>query len=99
MTDNILFSKPDLFSAKRILVVQPHYDDNDIQIGGTLAKLAQNGAELLYLTVTDDLVGVINQSLSKPEMEKWLKDNQHQAAEIIGVKEQYWLGYPDAGTI
>jgi len=30
-------------------------------------------------------------------MEKWLKDNQYEAAKIIGVKEQYWLGYPDAG--
>ena len=65
MDDNILFSKPDLFAAERILVVQPHYDDNDIQMGGILAKLANNGAELIYLTVTDDLVGVIDQSLSK----------------------------------
>ncbi len=92
-----LFAKPDLFAARRILVVQPHYDDNDIQIGGTLAKLAQNGAELLYLTVTDDLVGVIDQTLSPAQMAAWLKDNQARAGEIIGVKEQYWLGYPDAG--
>ena len=97
MSDNVLFSKPDIFSAKRILVVQPHYDDNDIQIGGILAKLADNGAELIYLTVTDDLVGVIDQSLSPEKMEAWLKDNQEKAGDIIGVKKQYWLGYPDAG--
>lgn len=97
MSDNVLFSKPDLFAAERILVVQPHYDDNDIQIGGTLAKLAGNGAELIYLTVTDDLVGVIDQSLSKAKMEAWLIDNQEKAGEIIGVTEQHWLGYPDAG--
>jgi N,N'-diacetylchitobiose non-reducing end deacetylase len=97
MSDNILFSKPDLFSAERILVVQPHYDDNDIQIGGILAKLADNGAELIYLTVTDDLVGVIDQSLSNEKMEAWLIDNQEKAGDIIGVKKQYWLGYPDAG--
>jgi len=97
MSDNVLFSKPDIFSAERILVIQPHYDDNDIQIGGILAKLADNGAELIYLTVTDDLVGVIDQSLSKEQMETWLKDNQEKAGDIIGVKEQYWLGYPDAG--
>jgi N,N'-diacetylchitobiose non-reducing end deacetylase len=98
MPDTSLFSKPDIFSAKRILVVQPHYDDNDIQIGGTLAKLADSGVELIYLTVTDDLVGVIDQTLSPKKMEEWLKDNQEKAGHIIGVKEQYWLGYPDAGN-
>jgi N,N'-diacetylchitobiose non-reducing end deacetylase len=97
MTDDILFSHPDLFTAKRVLVVQPHYDDNDIFAGGTLAKLAESGVELVYLTVTDDLVGVIDQSLSAEAMAAWLKDNQLKAGEIIGVKEQYWLGYPDAG--
>ena len=30
-------------------------------------------------------------------MEAWLKDNQEKAGDIINVKEQYWLGYPDAG--
>jgi N,N'-diacetylchitobiose non-reducing end deacetylase len=97
MATDILFSYPDLFAAKRILVVQPHYDDNDIFAGGTLARLAESGVELVYLTVTDDLVGVIDQSLSAEAMAAWLKDNQLKAGEIIGVKEQYWLGYPDAG--
>lgn len=97
MSERNLFSKPDIFSAKRILVVQPHYDDNDIFAGGTLAKLAESGVELVYLTVTDDLVGVIDQTLSDEEMATWLKDNQEKAGDIIGVKEQYWLGYPDAG--
>lgn len=97
MPDNPLFAKPDLFAARRVLVVQPHYDDNDIAIGGTLAKLAETGADLLYLTVTDDLVGVVDQSLSAHKMADWLKDNQYKAGEIIGVKNQYWLGYPDAG--
>jgi LmbE family N-acetylglucosaminyl deacetylase len=45
---------PDIFQAKKILCVQPHYDDNDIGAGGTLAKLHEAGAEIIYLTVTDD---------------------------------------------
>lgn len=97
MSENPLFSKPDLFAAERVLVVQPHYDDNDIFLGGTLALLAEKGAALFYLTVTDDLVGVIDQTLSVEDMTAWLKNNQAQAGTIIGVQEQYWLGYPDAG--
>ena len=91
------FEKPDLMTAKRILAVQPHYDDNDIAAGGTLAALVENGVELFYLTVTNDLVGVIDASLSEEAAEEQLKSEQLQAGKIIGVKGQNWLGYPDAG--
>jgi LmbE family N-acetylglucosaminyl deacetylase len=88
---------PDLFSAKRILCVQPHYDDNDIGAGATLATLHDKGVELIYLTVTDDLMGIVDNSLSQVDAAAALKRDQFAAAKIIGVKEQYWLGYPDAG--
>jgi LmbE family N-acetylglucosaminyl deacetylase len=92
-----MFSKPDLFQAKRVLAVQPHYDDNDIAAGGTLAKLAAQGTEIFYLTVTDDLVGVVDQSLSEAEMLTGLKADLARAGQIIGLKDRFWLGYPDAG--
>ena len=92
-----LFAKPDLFQAKRALVVQPHYDDNDIAAGGTLAKLAEQGTEIFYLTVTDDLIGVVDQSLSEAEKLAGLKADLERAGEIIGVKDMVWLGYSDAG--
>ena len=57
---------PDIMKAKRVLAVQPHYDDNDISCGGMLAALAANGAELYYLTMSDDLVGVIDETGLKP---------------------------------
>ncbi len=91
------FEPPDLFTAKRILAVQPHYDDNDIAAGGALAALEANGAEMFYLTVTDDFVGVIDQSLSDEQMTAQLRAEQDQAGAVIGVTGQYWLGYPDAG--
>jgi len=91
------FEPPDIFTAKRILAVQPHYDDNDIGAGGALAALVENGAELFYLTVTDDLVGVLDQSLDDEQMTAQLRAEQERAGAIIGVSAQYWLGYPDAG--
>jgi N,N'-diacetylchitobiose non-reducing end deacetylase len=90
-------SRPDLFSAKRVVCIQPHYDDNDIYAGGTIALLHDLGAEIIYLTVTDDLVGVLDQSLTDKQMTSQLRAEQKEAGEIIGVKEQFWLGYPDAG--
>ena len=31
---------PDLSGARRLLCIQPHYDDNDLGAGGTIAALA-----------------------------------------------------------
>jgi len=97
MTIETILPIPDIFAAKRILCVQPHYDDNDIAAAGILTQLAKNGAEIIYLTVTDDLMGVVDASLSDEAAANALKQDQFAAAKIVGVKEQYWLGYPDAG--
>ena len=97
MTIETILPIPDVFSAKRILCIQPHYDDNDIAAAGLLKQLVDHGAEITYLTVTDDLMGVVDDTLSPGEAAEALKRDQFAAAEIIGVKEQSWLGYPDAG--
>jgi LmbE family N-acetylglucosaminyl deacetylase len=88
---------PDLREAKRILAIQPHYDDNDIGAGGTLAALASAGAEVDYLTVTDDLVGVLDATLSDEEATVQLRGEQERAGAEIGVRRQHWLGFADAG--
>ena len=97
MTIETLLPIPNIFEAKRILCVQPHYDDNDIAAAGILTQLAQKGAEIIYLTVTNDLMGVVDSSLSDEDAAQALKRDQFAAAKIVGVHEQYWLGYPDAG--
>jgi len=97
MTIDTILPIPDIFAARRILCIQPHYDDNDIGAAGILSQLAQQGAELFYLTATDDLMGVVDASLSNEEAAAALKRDQFAAGKIVGVKEQYWCGYPDAG--
>jgi len=97
MTVETILPIPDIFTARRVLCVQPHYDDNDIAAAGILKQLQQNGAEIFYLTVTNDLMGVIDHSLSPEAAAEALKRDQLSAGKIIGVKEQYWLEYPDAG--
>lgn len=97
MTIETLLPIPDIFSAKRILCIQPHYDDNDIAAAGILAQLAKNGAELFYLTATNDLMGIVDTSLSDEEAANTLKRDQFAAGKIVGVKEQAWCGFPDAG--
>jgi N,N'-diacetylchitobiose non-reducing end deacetylase len=97
LTIETILPRPNIFDAKRLLCIQPHYDDNDIGAAGTLALLQAQGAELYYLTATDDLMGVVDHSLSDEEAAQALKRDQFAAGKILGVKEQFWLGYPDAG--
>jgi N,N'-diacetylchitobiose non-reducing end deacetylase len=87
----------DLMTAKRVLAIQPHYDDNDIAAGGTLLTLKRAGADIIYLTVTDDLAGVIDRELTDAQALKMLAEDQQQAGAILGVQEQIHLGYPDGG--
>lgn len=96
MSQEFSLPKPELSTARTILAVQPHYDDNDIGAGGTLAALSAGGAAVYYLTATDDLVGVLDNSLSPDEAARQLKAEQAQAGAVTGVRGQYWLGFPDA---
>ena len=88
---------PELDQARNILAIQPHYDDNNIAVGGTLMSLARAGATLTYLTVTDDLAGVINPDWSIEEAKEQLSDDREKADELVGVREQIQLGFPDSG--
>ena len=97
MTIEAILPIPDIFTARRILCIQPHYDDNDMAAAGTLIQLAKQGAEVFYLTITDDLMGVIDASLSDDAAAQVLKQDQVAAAKIVGVTEHFWLGYTDAG--
>lgn len=98
METTIPFAIPDLFQARRVLCVQPHYDDNDIGAGGTIAALHAAGVEIIYLTATDDLMGVLDATLPADVATARLQAEQEEAGAIIGVGAQYRLGYPDAGA-
>lgn len=86
-----------LTSFTKVLCIQPHYDDNDIGAGGTIAWLHDQGTEIIYLTVTDDLIGITDAHISKEQASFILKKEQAEAGAIIGVDQHFWLNLPDAG--
>ena len=43
MDVSAFFAPPDIMTAKRALCIQPHADDNEIGMGGTIAALAAKG--------------------------------------------------------
>jgi len=93
-----LIPKPDLENCKRLLCIQPHPDDMDIGAGATIARLAANGTQVFYLTLTDDSKGFLEAGISEQDRPMFLRRNEQKAAgDILGVKDYFWLDYPDAG--
>ena len=62
------FAPPDILKAHRILCIQPHSDDNDIGMGGTIAALAQNGCDVHSLTVTNGDLGLLTPTLKHVQL-------------------------------
>ncbi len=93
-----LLPKPDLEKCKKLLCIQPHPDDMDISAGGTIARLAEIGTEITYLTITDDTAGFMETDAGNSQRRKdQRKEEQYAAGKILGVKDYYWMDYPDAG--
>ncbi len=89
----------DLLDARSILAVQPHYDDNDIGCGGLLTLLARAGADITYVTVTDDLAGVLDPSIPDDVARRQLVAEQRAAGAIVGVGRFVDLEWPDAAGL
>lgn len=93
-----LIAVPEILFCKRVLAIQAHYDDIDIAIGGFVSQLVKNGSTVLYVTVTDDLAGVVDLEISKDEAHQQLSEESKRAGQIIGTLGIYDLKYPDAGN-
>ncbi|RLF18083.1 MAG: PIG-L family deacetylase [Thermoprotei archaeon] len=86
-------------SKGTILVIQAHPDDADVNIGGTIAKWADEGYDVYYLIVTDGSKGTYNPDMDPKELARIRQEEEKKAAKVLGVKEVFFLGYPDGELI
>ena len=92
-----LIQPPALDACRKVLCVQPHPDDNEIGMGGIVAKLAAGGVQVDYLTVTDGALGdqgLHDRSLSLAEVRR---AEAEAAGRLLGVTDFHWLDLPDGG--
>ena len=82
--------------ARNILCIQPHPDDTDLAAGGLVAKLAEQGCEITYVTMTDGRIGTLNPEISPEKLAVIRVNEQKEAAKILGVKNLIWLNYKDS---
>ena len=90
-------SMPKVEEFRKVLVVSPHPDDAEIAIGGTVAKLSNSGAEVMYVIATDGSLGTRDPNLPREALALRRREEQKEAAEVLGVKEMIWLGFEDGG--
>lgn len=85
--------------TKKILAVLAHPDDESFGLGGALALYAQRGMETYYVCATRGEAGTVDE-----EYMQGFKDTAEmrtaelmRAAQRLGLKEVFFLGYRDSG--
>jgi LmbE family N-acetylglucosaminyl deacetylase len=82
-------------SPERVLAIGAHPDDIDFGAGGTVAKLAANGAEVTYCLITDGDAGGFDPDVPRSQIPRIRQAEQQAAAETLGVASVVFLGYHD----
>ncbi len=81
----------------RVVCVQPHPDDMDIAIGGTVGKLSGLGSHITYVTVTDGGLGTYDENITRKELAEIRRKEQLESAKFLGVEDNYFLDFEDGG--
>lgn len=77
--------------SERILVVAPHPDDEVLGVGGTMARLASEGAEVFVAIVTRGYPPHFDEAFIERG-----RAEARVAHELLGVKEAFFLDLPAA---
>src|SRR5256714_2573519 len=79
----------------RVMMVSAHPDDPDFGAGGSIARLADSGADVTYVIVTDGRQGGEDPKQKDAELVAIRAREQRAAARVLGVKRVEFLGYKD----
>jgi LmbE family N-acetylglucosaminyl deacetylase len=79
----------------RILMVMAHPDDVDFGAAGSVAVWTHAGVEVAYCIATDGEAGGSDRSLPRAEMAAIRRQEQLDAAKVVGVTDVTFLGFPD----
>jgi LmbE family N-acetylglucosaminyl deacetylase len=79
----------------RAMVVFAHPDDAEFGCGGTVAKWVAEGIEFVYVVATDGSKGSADPEMSSDRLITMRRQEQRNAADVLGVKEIVFLENPD----
>ncbi len=90
-------------APKRVMTIHAHPDDQEVSVGGTIAKWAKAGSEIICVVVTNGEAGAGDEGnrdpskndAFKPHLIKMREGEQFAANKLLGVRETIFMGYPD----
>lgn len=88
---------PKIDQSKKALFIGPHPDDIEIGAGGLVSKLVRSGCEVYYLICCDGGCGTPDRNANPLDIATIRKKETLEAAKFMGVKDVFFLDYPDGG--
>jgi len=88
----------DEYIPKIAMTIQAHPDDQEFSVGGTLAKWAKAGCEIISVIITSGDSGSNDPAKDgshKQELAELREKEQLAANTVLGIKETVFLRYPD----
>jgi LmbE family N-acetylglucosaminyl deacetylase len=85
-------------APKRVMSIHAHPDDQEFTVGGTLAKWARAGCEIVTVCLTRGGAGSNKYTpldMTREALVSIREDEQREACRILGVKETIFLDYED----
>jgi LmbE family N-acetylglucosaminyl deacetylase len=79
----------------RVLVVVAHPDDAEAAAGGTVAKFIHEGAQVTFCVVTNGDKGSGDRTMTPERLATLRREEQRNAARVLGVEVVEFLGFPD----
>jgi LmbE family N-acetylglucosaminyl deacetylase len=88
-------SASDIEGIERVLIVVAHPDDCDFGCAATTARWTAAGIQVSYCIVTDGQAGGYDRSVPRDSVAGIRRAEQTAAAQVVGVSDLSFLGYPD----
>ncbi len=77
------------------MAIYAHPDDIEFGVAGTTARWAKAGCRISYVLITSGDVGIDDPEIDRQKAIEIRQHEARKAAEIAGVEEIIFLGYPD----
>ena len=79
----------------QVMVVTPHPDDAEFGVAGTVARWVKEGKDVVYVVCTNGNKGTSDINMKPEELAKIRKQEQRDAAKVLGVREVIFLRHED----
>ena len=82
--------------TKAAMVVVAHADDAEYGCSGSVAKLCDEGYQVVYVLCTDGSKGSSDLIITPKELSKIRKQEQIEAGKVLGLKDVVFLNFEDS---